>query len=703
MISQAILVKLTVLGTMMLLITETNSAPITMAACRTSCGNLTIPFPFGTSSDCNLDDSFLVTCNHSYDPPKPFLNLGSIEVLGISLNGQMKVASSVASDCYDESGSQINGTISELTSSKFPISSTQNKFTAVGCDTYALIEGSEESKQMSAGCISWCDSIASVVNGTCSGIGCCQTSIPKGIKDFLVDIRSFRNHTRVKSFNPCGYAFVVENEAFAFTSSDLKDLMNRKTVPTVLDWSVGNMTCQEARRNLSTYACRAIHSECSDSSNGIGYNCNCLTGFQGNPYIVHGCEDIDECYTLEPCQRNCKNLQGSYLCSCPKGFEGDGKKDGTGCHSKSKTNGSTLFYITSGFMIPAVGSSWIFWRRKQKKVVKLRKNLFMRNGGLLLENMLSGLKALSIFTAEDIKMATNNYDQNNLIPRNDMGFSYKGILQDGLNRKVIIKTILVSEEWDIEVFISKLFTLSQIHHRNVIKLIGCCLETPVPLLVYEFVTIKTLFDYIHVDSLALSLIWDIRLRIAAETAETLAYVHSAASVPIIHGNLNSSSILLTHGYTVKVDDFALVPESFSSASHIDPESLSLGILTVKTDVYSFGVILAELLTGKENVSDERPEGEEFLAKHFVSSLREGNLIRILDNRLEIEGKIEQLTEVAKLAEWCLSHSSFERPTMKEVAMALESAINLTSSSKTTGPNSSITTTARRVVRRNRSF
>ncbi|KAG8378200.1 hypothetical protein BUALT_Bualt08G0113100 [Buddleja alternifolia] len=664
MISQAILVKLTVLGTMMLLITETNSAPIPTAGCRASCGNLTIPFPFGTSSDCNLDDSFLVTCNHSYDPPKPFLNLGSIEVLDISLDGQMKVASSVASDCYDEYGLQINGTTSELTLSKFPISSTRNKFTAVGCDTYALIEGSEESKHMSAGCVSWCDSIASVVNGTCSGIGCCQTSIPKGIKDFFVGTRSFRNHTRVKSFNPCGYAFVVENEAFEFSTSDLKDLPNRKTVPVVLDW---------LRVKLS----RLMRIFCLP--------------------------DIDECYTLEPCERNCRNLEGSYLCSCPKGFEGDGKKDGTGCHSKSKMNGSTLFYITSGFMIPDVGSSWIFWRRKQKKLVKLRKSLFMRNGGLLLENMLSGLKTLSIFTAEDIKMVTNNYDQNNLIPRNDMGFSYKGILQDGLNRKVIIKTILVSDEWDIEVFISKLFTLSQIHHRNVIKLIGCCLETPVPLLVYEFVTIKTLFDYIHVDSLALSLSWDIRLRIAVETAETLAYVHSAASVPIIHGNLNSSSILLTHGYTVKVDDFALVPESFSTAGHIDPESSSLGILTIKTDVYGFGIILAELLTGKENVSFERPEGEESLADHFVSSLRGGNLIRILDNRLEIEGKIEQLTEVAKLAECCLSHSSFERPTMKEVAMALESSINLTSSSKTTGPNSSLTTTARRVVRRNRSF
>ncbi|KAG8378178.1 hypothetical protein BUALT_Bualt08G0110900 [Buddleja alternifolia] len=529
-----------------------------MASCRTSCGNLTIPFPFCTSSDCNLDEAVLITCNHSYDPPKPFLNLGSVEVLDISLDGLMKVASSVASDCYDKSGSQINGTTSELTLSKFPISSTQNKFTAFGCDTHALTDGSDEWKRMSAGCVSWCDSINSTVNGTCFGIGCCQTSISKWVRDFLVDIRSFRNHTRVKSFNPCGYAFVVETEAFQFSTTHLKDLQNTKIVPVVLDWSVGNVTCLEARKNLSTYACRATHSECSDASNGIGYNCNCLTGFQGNPYLVDGCE---------------------------------------------------------GFMIPAVGSCWIFWRRKQKKVVKLRLNLFRRSGGLLLNNN------LPTFTVEDLKMATDNYDEKNIILRQHSGISYKGILIYG--SQVIIKASNVPGEWDTEVFISKLSTLSKIRHRNVVKLIGYCLETQFPVLVYEFVTIETLFDRIHNDALAFSLSCNMQKLLKC----WLNYVHSTASVQIIHGNLKSQQLL-----------------------HI-----------TKPCLYR-----------KKAVNYERPRGEEFSARYFVSSVREENLISILDCRIEIDDKTEQLTEVAKLAEKCLSDSSVERPTVKEVAIALES-------------------------------
>ncbi|PIN12637.1 Serine/threonine protein kinase [Handroanthus impetiginosus] len=688
---------------MLLLATEINSEILPKTDCPTSCGNLNIPFPFGTDSDCSLDDFFLISCNHSYNPPKPFLNFGNTEVLDISLDGLMKVSSSVASVCYDDSGAQINGTISELTLSKFLVSNTRNKFTAVGCDTHALMEGSKERKRISAGCISWCDSIDIAVNGTCSGIGCCQSSIPKGVKDFWVNIRTFTNDTTVKSFYPCGYAFVVEAKAFKFSSLDLKDLRNRKTVPVVLDWSVGNVACQEAQKNLSSYACRAVHSECSDSRNGFGYLCNCLTGFQGNPYLVDGCQDIDECASSKPCEETCTNLPGNYSCSCPKGFKGDGKKDGSGCHPKSrKTNASTLFYVVSSFIVPAVGSSWIFWRRKQKKVIKLRQNLFKRNGGLILGNMLPGQKTLQIFTAEDLKRATNNYNENQILHMEQhFGTIYKGILPNQVNGMVTIKKFDALDECNPEVFIRKLVTLSQINHRNLVKLIGCCLETPVPLLVYEFISDRTLYDCIYDNVLS----WDVRLKIAAETARALAYVHYGVEQgPLIHGNLNSSSILLYHDYTVKLGEFALThsgnyvdPVHMVEIVYMDPEYFLSGRLTVKSDVYSFGVVLVELLTGKKVLPLDN------IAHYFVSLPRGDDLIRILDHRLVAEGKIEQLIEVAKLAQRCLSNSSVDRPTMEEVVITLEYVKSRNSSPTSISSNSRQETTARRVVLRNRSF
>lgn len=259
--------------------------------CPTKCGNVDVPFPFGTRPDCSLDDSFHVICNTSFNPPILYDRDApeeALEILEISLDGQMKVGSLMAYGCFDKKWLPMDY---QLYAPKFVISATRNKFVAVGCDTYAFIEGSEE-KNYFTGCTAMCDKIDRVENGTCSGIGCCQMSFPKGVKGFRLSVHTYGNHTLVKDFNNCGYAFVIEQGSYHFSSSDLMGLRKRINdyFPVGLDWSVGNLTCEEAQKNdSSAYACRAINSECYNPSNGIGYNCKCLPGFQGNPYLVNGC------------------------------------------------------------------------------------------------------------------------------------------------------------------------------------------------------------------------------------------------------------------------------------------------------------------------------------------------------------------------------------------------------------------------------
>jgi hypothetical protein len=264
--------------------------------CNNTCGNLSIPYPFGTSEGCYLDPSFLITCNDSSGTPKPFLgrNTSNIDVLDISLlDGELRILSFVARDCYDESGLRVNRGNYQVTLPKFTVSYTRNKFTVVGCDTYAYISGAVQAtsglKNYATGCISLCDRIEIVVNGSCSGIGCCQTSIPEGVRSLNAKVRSFDNHTAVLGFNLCGFGFVVEEEAYNFSISDLTYLRNIVTVPVVLDWAVGNETCEDAQENMTGYACKAEYSECYNSTNGPGYRCNCFSGFQGNPYLPHGC------------------------------------------------------------------------------------------------------------------------------------------------------------------------------------------------------------------------------------------------------------------------------------------------------------------------------------------------------------------------------------------------------------------------------
>ena len=170
--------------------------------------------------------------------------------------------------------------------SKFPISNTRNKFTAIGCDTNAVINGSKGTRY-TTGCMSVCDSTRAVVEGSCSGIGCCETAIPTGVVDFNISVLSYYNHVSVWDFNPCSYAFMAEERAYNFSTRDLLDLKGNK-IPMVLNWAIGDQNCNEAKEGLESYACMA-NSDCHDSNNGPGYRCSCSKGYQGNPYLKDGC------------------------------------------------------------------------------------------------------------------------------------------------------------------------------------------------------------------------------------------------------------------------------------------------------------------------------------------------------------------------------------------------------------------------------
>ena len=232
-------------------------------------------------------------------------------------------------------------------------------------------------------------------------------------------------------------------------------------------------------------------------------------------------------------------------------------------------------------------------------------------------------------------------------------------------------------------FINEVMVLLQINHRNEVRLLGCCLETETPLLVYEFISNGTLWEHIHDKCLKYSpLSWEKRVKIAAETAQVLAYLHSECSTPIIHRDVKTANILLDEHCTAKVSDFGnsrLIPLNKNQVTtlvqgtlgYLDPEYFQTGQLTEKSDVYSFGVVLAELLTGQKAVSFDRPENDSNLALLLISSMEEDLLLQILDKNIAQERKIEDIMEVAKLATMCLRVKGQERPTMKEVALELE--------------------------------
>ncbi|GMP46724.1 hypothetical protein CsSME_00014773 [Camellia sinensis var. sinensis] len=652
----------------------------TLTGCEDRCGNISIPYPFGTTEGCRIADNFRVTCNNTHhNPPKLFLNTteSNLEITDIFLSGELRILTWIGYDCFSEGGVNETNFNPWITLSKFPISNTRNRFTAVGCDTNAFIKGSW-GRKYATGCLSLCDRVDNVINGSCSGIGCCQTSIPKGVKSFEIGVSSYDKHTFVWGFNPCSYAFVAEETAYNFSSLDLKDMQGRKKVPVVLDWAVGNQTCAEARKNPTSFACKD-NSDCEDFDNGPGYRCKCSKGYEGSPYIPNGCQDIDECAISRPCNMTCLNLPGTYNCSCAVGYEGDGKKNGSGCSRIAVPNKLPLIiYISLGISIGIslllIGGSWLHWGSKQRKITNLREKLFQQNGSV---------QSAKIFTEEDLKKATNNFNENNVLGKGGQGIVYKGVLPDNTIVAIKMPRVADQNQSQIEQFINEVIILSQVNHRNVVKLLGCCLETKVPFLVYEFISNGTLYDHIHTAcQRASSITWENRLRIAAETATALSYLHSAASTPIIHRDVKTANILLDDNYVAKVSDFGssrliAIDETQLSTlvqgtrGYLDPEYLQTGQLTQKSDVYSFGVVLVELLTGKKVISFSRPEAERNLAMYFILAMKEDRLFEIVDEQMMDEARVDKLKQVAILAKRCLEVKGDERPSMKEVAMELE--------------------------------
>ncbi|KMT14775.1 hypothetical protein BVRB_4g075400 [Beta vulgaris subsp. vulgaris] len=702
------------------MLTATNT---TKPGCPRKCGNLTIPYPFGIGFDCSINYYFTILCNTSYNPPKAFtmLDFGSnrdADILLITETHLLLRNSRIASKCYDSQGevTSESSIVFDIVNSPITFSNNSNKLTVVGCDDYALISGytgilanGTQHQYNSVGCLALCSSPNELISGSCSGLGCCQTSILIGLQSFMITLLSLRNHTgpNISSFQPCAYAFLSGSDSFMFGgASDFvpNRLRNRTAdqVPMVLDWFVGDLnfssntrpTCEEAKKNSTTYACQ-LNTQCVGGVGGRGYHCKCESGYEGNPYLTPGCTDINECAagSNSPCSMVCDNTPGSYKCSCPSGYFGDGlKTNGTGCMKIADKNSSTLIKITLGLGI-SLGSIllllcgwWLHVLIKKRMIVKQKAKYFERNGGLLLQQQMSYdesvVARMKIFTADELDKATDHFNEDRILGKGGQGTVYKGMLSEG--RIVAIKKSKVLAESQLVEFINEVVIVSQINHRNIVKVLGCCLETDVPLLVYEFIPNGTLFHHIHNPSQEFLITWRMRLQIASDSAGALAYLHSSSSIPILHRDIKSSNILLDDKYRAKLSDFGTSRSIALDQTHVttrvvgtfgylDPEYFQTSQFTEKSDVYSFGVVLVELLTGQKAIRSMSEE-ERSLTSWFLLHMESSSLLEIIDTQLLQEGSEEEFYTIGNLAKRCLNVEGRNRPTMKEVLVEIEAVL-----------------------------
>ena len=354
------------------------------------------------------------------------------------------------------------------------------------------------------------------------------------------------------------------------------------------------------------------------------------------------------------------------------------------------------FSISTGSVILLLGCYWLYRFGKRIKAVKQKAKYFKRNGGLLLQQQISSRDGVvdktTIFTLSELEKGTNNFSEDRILGQGGQGTVYKGMLVDG--SIVAIKKSKVVDKNQLEQFINELVILSLVNHRSVVKLLGCCLETEVPLLVYEFIVNGTLYQHLHDPSEDFHITWKMRLQIASESASALTYLHSSASAPIYHRDIKSSNILLDDKYRAKVSDFGTSRAITIEQTHVttcvqgtygylDPEYFQSNQFTEKSDVYSFGVVLVELLTGKKPVFPTTSGGWMSLATEFLFQMENSCLFDNLDSRICEEAKKDELIAVANLARQCLNMNGKQRPTMREIAVLLE-AIRSPHLSKPTG-------------------
>ncbi|KAL9995448.1 putative protein kinase RLK-Pelle-WAK family [Helianthus debilis subsp. tardiflorus] len=633
--------------------------------CKSRCGNVMIPYPFGIGASCSLNQWYIIDCNSStaYLPA-----LNHLKVLGVELENQTVLVSTPRiTDCKNrvQNRSEIMGV--NLGGSPFFFSKFHNKFVFEGCGTAAMMDDGS----VVTACSTACHSVTHRVKNDCFGIGCCQTTIPHYLKSYSISL------TRLEDKDGgCGSAFLVDEASYD------QRRFSDPFIPISLKWTLADSPekdcCYEAYPQTDIL----------DLFNGTlvdTLRCYNLSSIEGNPYLEDGCKDISDVDSGE-CRRCIES--GGY-CSSNSIYSVDEfilSNNFTCIHDGERTSlGVIIGVSTSMGVLLLVATSYILYKViKKTKERRRRKRFFKRNGGLLLkqqEEVDPSLVDKTIhFTSHELEKATDNFNENRILGRGGQGTVYKGMLVDG--RIVAVKKSKIVEESQLDQFINEVVVLSQINHRNVVKLLGCCLETNVPLLVSEFIPNGTLYDRLHNETNELPISLDMRLQIASEVAGALAYLHSATYIPIYHRDIKTTNILLDDKYRAKVSDFGtsrfvsidqthlttLVKGTFG---YLDPEYFQSSQFTEKSDVYSFGVVLVELLTGERPISLTRFGENRSLATHFMLAMEEGRVMSIFDAMVIKEGTRDELLIVANLAMRCLNLNGKFRPTMKEVAVELE--------------------------------
>ncbi|KAL0533802.1 hypothetical protein IC582_028073 [Cucumis melo] len=287
------------------------------------------------------------------------------------------------------------------------------------------------------------------------------------------------------------------------------------------------------------------------------------------------------------------------------------------------------------------------------------------------------------FTFEELAAATGNFRSDCFLGEGGFGKVYKGYLQK-VNEVVAIKQLDRNGLQGIREFVVEVLTLSLADHPNLVKLIGFCAEGDQRLLVYEYMPLGSLENHLHDLRPGAKVIdWNTRMKIAAGAARGLEYLHEKMKPPVIYRDLKCSNILLGEGYHPKLSDFGLAKVGPSGdKTHVStrvmgtygycaPDYAMTGQLTFKSDIYSFGVVLLELITGRKAIDHSKPHSEQNLVAWARPLFRDRKKFsQMVDPMLQGHYPVRGLYQSLAIAAMCVQEQPNMRPVITDVVTAL---------------------------------
>ncbi|TVU18046.1 hypothetical protein EJB05_34113, partial [Eragrostis curvula] len=351
--------------------------------------------------------------------------------------------------------------------------------------------------------------------------------------------------------------------------------------------------------------------------------------------------------------------------------------NGAGDDGGSSTRRITIIVLASVLSALAVIGIALIWTKMSSRKSDLHDD--MDGSGEIIRAIAASHLS---FKYEELRMATDDFNQINKLGQGGYGSVYKGVMPDG--REIAVKRLFFNTRQWADQFFNEVRLVSQVQHKNLVKLLGCSVEGPESLLVYEYLCNTSLDHYLFDAFKKNALDWERRFEIVLGTAEGLSYLHSASEIRIIHRDIKASNILLDERFRPKIADFGLARNFMEDQSHLStglagtfgymaPEYIVHGQLTEKADIYSYGVLVLEIITGRKNHNSVASSAEGLSLMALIwKNYNAGTLMELLDPNLREQCSEEEALKVFHIGLLCAQASPNLRPPMWKVVEMLSS-------------------------------